>query len=315
MLELIDTDIPKPSADEVLVRMASISVSKPDFLMRTGRYPWTRGILPFSPGVDGTGIIVEAGSDVKDLVPGTPVYVEHPIVCGCYAEYKCVPVSRVTVLPEGIDLVSAGAMLNHIIAWGMLTEVCTGTEGNCLYIPGAAGGMGTAVVQLAPKLGFRVIASASTEEKCGYLKQIGADCVFNHAVADPVEEILSFTEGNGADVILDQLVGEKFRRNFEMLADYGLVVIYNHLHGFPSDNIVELLTDNFAKCHGIRVFSAHVHDHHLERFSKIKEDVFGMLRSGIVTPHIGGRFRLEEVQSAHALLDSGNFYGRIILTP
>ena len=82
VLELIDTDIPKPSADEVLVRMASLSVSKPDFLMRTGRYPWTRGILPFSPGVDGTGIIVEAGSDVKDLVPGTPVYVEHPIVCG-----------------------------------------------------------------------------------------------------------------------------------------------------------------------------------------------------------------------------------------
>lgn len=182
-----------------------------------------------------------------------------------------------------------------------------------MYIQGAAGSVGTAVTQLAPHLGMRVIASASTEEKCEYLRSVGDADVFCYTGEDVKEKVLELTDGKGADIIMDQSVGECFVDQLEYLADMGTILIYNNTKGFPTKNVIEAMTNRFGNCPGIRAFSFHYFDDKAELLKQKKKEVFDLLEQGIIKPHIGARFALEDAVKAHMLLDSGNFLGSIVL--
>lgn len=314
VLTLGTAPIPSPASGEVLIRMAASGIGKPDYLMRTGTYPWTRDILPFYPGLYGTGTIEAVGEGVTGFAPGQPVFVDHPVVCGCYSEYKTAPVSLVTPLPEGIDLVAAAAVNNHVIAWSLLHNACAPSEGKTLYIKSAAGALGSAIVQLAPLCGLTVIASASTEEKCAHLRRLGAQHVFCYRTQGEPEAVLAATDGRGADYILDQVAGPDFTRQFAFLSRCGTVVIYNTLGGFPPENLVQFLTDNFAKCWSARAFSFHLHDGLTDEIAENRRAVFSLLAEGKFSPAIGARFAQEDVVRAHELLDAGTALGSIVLT-
>ena len=314
VLQLIDAPIPQPAPGELLVHMAFSGISRPDHLMRTGTYPWTKEILPFYPGLYGAGIVAGLGEGVTEFSVGQRVYVEHPIACGCYSEYKTAPADRCTPVPEGTDLQLAAISNSHLIAWGMLTECFPHAEGKLLYIQGAAGALGTAVLQIAPLLGMQVIASASTEEKCAYLREIGARHVFCYKTADIRQEILDQTDGRGADIIMDQSVGEAFCAQMDFLAPMGTILIYNNTRGFPTQyNPIQAMTDRFGSCPGIRAFSFHYFDDKPELLLKKKQEMFALLQAGKLRPHIGGLFEQKDVVEAHRLLDSGNFFGSILL--
>ena len=313
VLGLIERPIPAPEAGEVLVRMAYAGISRPDKLMRTGTYPWTNEILPFYPGLYGAGVVEDVGPGVTEFRVGQRVYVEHPIACACYAEYKCAPTRFVTAIPDGTDMALASIAASSLIVWGMLTECFPHAEGKTLYIQGAAGSIGTAVTQIAPLLGMRVISSASTEEKCGYLRSIGGTDVFCYAKENVKEKILDLTDGKGADIIMDQSVGEGFEKQMEFLADMGTILIYNNTKGFPSKDVIEAMTARFGNCPGIRVFSFHYFDDKPELLARKKREMFALLEQGKIRPHIGARFKLDEAVKAHELLDSGDFFGSIVL--
>ncbi len=313
VLELVDRPIPEPKPGELLIRMQSAGISRPDKLMRTGTYPWTKDILPFYPGLYGAGIVAGLGEGVTGYAVGDRVYVEHPIACGCYAEYKTAPLKFVTPIPVGTDMALASIATSSLIVWGMLTECFPRPEGRVLYIQGAAGSMGTAVCQIAPLLGMQVIASASTEEKCSYLRSIGDAEVFCYTKQDPKETVLSLTGGRGADIIMDQSVGEAFIGQMDFLAPMGTILIYNNTKGFPSKNVIEAMTDRFGDCPGIRAFSFHYFDDKPELLSRKKQEMFALLKDGKIRPYVGARFPLEEARKAHELLDSGDFFGSIIL--
>ena len=314
VLEVIEAPIPRPEAGEVLIHMAYAGISRPDHLMRTGTYPWTKEILPFYPGLYGAGVVEALGEGVSAFSLGQQVYVEHPIACGCYSEYKTAPVDRCTPVPEGTDLRLAAISNSHLIAWGMLTECFPHAEGKTLYIQGAAGALGTAILQIAPILGMEVIASASTNEKCDYLRSIGAKHVFCYKTSDIGAEVLAATEGRGADIIMDQSVGEVFCGQMDFLAPMGTILIYNNTKGFPTQkNPIEAMTDRFGRCPGIRAFSFHYFDDKPELLLKKKEEMFALLKAGKIRPHIGGVFEQKDVVEAHRLLDSGNFFGSILL--
>lgn len=313
VLTMVQRSIPHPAAGEVLIRMAYAGISRPDKLMRTGTYPWTKDILPFFPGLYGAGTVAELGSGVTDFFVGQRVYVEHPIACGCYAEYKCAPTRFVTPIPEQADMASASIAASSLIVWGMLTECFPCAQGKTLYIQGAAGSIGTAVTQIAPLLGIRVISSASTEAKCGYLRSVGGTDVFCYAKANVKEKILALTHGRGADIIMDQSVGEGFERQMEYLADMGTILIYNNTKGFPTKNVVEAMTERFGNCPGIRAFSFHYFDDKPALLVRKKRQMFALLSEGKIRPHIGARFKLREAVKAHELLDSGDFFGSIVL--
>lgn len=313
VLEIIDTPVPQPKAGEVLIRMKTAGISRPDKLMRSGTYPWTNDILPFYPGLYGAGVVESLGEGVTEFSPGQWVYVEHPIACGCYAEYKVAPTQYVTAIPQGTDPKLASIATSSLIVWGMLTECFPHAEGKTLYIQGAAGSIGTAVCQIAPLLGMKVIASASTEEKCSYLRSIGDAEVFCYATTDVKEKVLALTQGKGADIIMDQSIGDGLIPELDYLADMGTVLMYNNTKGSPSGDLIGEMVKRFGRCPAIRAFSFHYFDDKPELLKKKKQEMFTLLHDGKIRPHVGGSFPLMQVQDAHTLLDSGDFFGSIVL--
>ncbi len=314
VLELIEKEIPQPAAGEILIKMKNAGISRPDKLMRSGAYPWTNHILPFYPGLYGAGTVAALGEGVTDYSLGQSVYVEHPIACGCYAQYKIAPVQYVTPIPEGTDPSLASIATSSLIVWGMLTECFPHAQGKTLYIQGAAGSIGTAVCQIAPLLGIRVIASASTEEKCSYLRSIGNADVFCYTTEDVKETVLHLTDGKGADIIMDQSIGDGLIPELDYLCDMGTVLMYNNTKGSPSGDLIAEMVKRFGRCPAIRAFSFHYFDDKPELLKQKKQEMFSLLQQGKIRPHIGATFSLEDVQEAHALLDSGNFFGSIVLT-
>ena len=313
VLELVDAPIPVPAPGEVLIRMKSAGISRPDKLMRTGTYPWTNHILPFYPGLYGAGIVEGVGDGVTGFERGQWVYVEHPIACGCYSEYKTAPVRFVTPIPDGTDPRLASIAASSLIVWGMLTECFPHSEGKTLYIQGAAGSIGTAVCQIAPLLGMRVIASASSEEKCEYLRSVGTAEVFCYTGENVGEKVLALTGGKGADIIMDQSIGDGLISELDYLADMGTVLMYNNTKGSPSADLIGEMVKRFGRCPAIRAFSFHYFDDKPELLQRKKEEMFRLLREGKIRPHIGGVFAQSEVGKAHELLDSGDFFGSIVL--
>lgn len=314
VLELIETEIPQPAAGEILIKMKNAGISRPDKLMRSGTYPWTNHILPFYPGLYGAGTVEALGEGVTEFSLGQSVYVEHPIVCGCYAEYKVAPIQYVTAIPEGTDPGLASIATSSLIVWGMLTECFPHAQGKTLYIQGAAGSIGTAVCQIAPLLGIRVIASASTQEKCDYLRTIGDAEVFCYTTQDVKETVLRLTGGKGADIIMDQSIGDGLIPELDYLSDMGTVLMYNNTKGSPSGDLIGEMVKRFGRCPAIRAFSFHYFDDKPELLKQKKQEMFSLLQQGKIRPHIGATFSLDEVQKAHELLDSGNFFGSIVLT-
>lgn len=313
VLKVVEREIPVPGPGEVLLKMKTAGVGKPDYLMRTGAYPWTRDILPFFPGLYGAAEIAALGEGTEGLTVGQPVFIDHPVACGCYSQYKTAPAQRVVPLPEGTDPEGAAVISNYLIAWALLSQMCVPHQGKTLYIRGAAGSLGTAVIQMAPRKGITVIASASTPEKCAYLRELGTPYVFCYRERDETEAVLEFTGGKGVDYLMDQYVGERFAAQVPMLAKCGTVIVYNTLGGFPEKNVIELLTENFARCIGVRAFSFHLYDDDPEGLEKLRSEVFSMLARGEIRPRIGAVFSQDEVVEAHRLLDSGKAGGSIIL--
>lgn len=313
VLKIVERDIPVPGQGEVLLRMETAGVGKPDVLMRTGTYPWTKGMLPFYPGLYGAGIVAGLGEGVEGLSVGQRVFIDHPIACSCYSEYKLAPAERAIPLPAGTDPAGAAVITNYLIGWAILSNMCIPHQDKTLYIKGAAGGLGTAIIQLAPKKGIRVIASASTPEKCAYLESLGTPHVFCYQERDELEAVMEFTGGRGVDYLMDQYVGERFASQVPLLAKCGTIIVYNTLGGYPEENVVKLLTDHFARCIGVRAFSFHLYDDDPAGLAALRGEVFDLLARGEICPRIAAEFPQAEVAEAHRLLESGKAGGAIIL--
>ena len=201
------SEVPKPvlNDEEVLVRNAYIGVGKPDFLVRSGKDTLLAGRFPnLVIGNECAGIIEAVGREAGEFRPGQKVVVNSGLGYGAYAEYIAVPKKFVTVLPEEYPLQSAPGFLNYLVAYALLNEAGRGTDGQSLYIRGAAGGIGTALIQTALLQGIDVIASASTDQKCEYIRTLGAQCVFNYNNEQQKDVILDHTGGRGVDLIYDQ---------------------------------------------------------------------------------------------------------------
>ena len=208
--QLIYTDVAKPTPrdNEILVRNEIIGVGKPDYLMRSGNDPYLEDKLPgLIVGNESAGIVEAVGKNVRNIKVGNAVAVLNGSGCGSHAEYSCAEERFAIVLPKGLSPRQVPGVLNLQVTYALLYEVGRGTDGQSLYIAGAAGGIGTTLIQMAKDKGMDVIASASDEEKCAALRQVGADCVFNYKTTDVKEALLNYTNGRGVDLIYDQVCG------------------------------------------------------------------------------------------------------------
>lgn len=316
VLQYVDLPMPTPGEGQVLVKMVSAGVCKADWRVRTGRCQWLTAPFPVALGYEMAGRIEALGPGVTGFTIGEPVHVLHMACYGTYTEYMAVNADDVVPIPGGTDFDAAAAALNYFVAWGLLNQIVEAKEGETLYIGGAAGGIGTAVIQLAQLKRMNVIASASTDEKCEYLRGLGVRDVFNYKKDADVAMIKMLTDGRGVDYVYDQVAGPRFCRQFDMLATYGQIILYNYLGGYPEDKeIIHILQSRCEYCYGVRYFSIHVHDTNPEGFRNVKRQVLALMAEGKLNPPIYKVLPLSEARRAHEMIESGEVLGKLVMHP
>ncbi len=161
---------------------------------------------------------------------------------------------------------------------------------------------------------MNVIASASTAAKCEYLRSLGVKDVFDYKVENDVEAVKRLSGGRGVDYVYDQVAGPEFCRQFDMLATYGQIILYNYLGGYPQDKeIIHILQSRCEGCYGLRYFSIHVHDTDPEGFKQVKRKVLALMAQGKIKPPIYQVLPLEEASRAHEMLEAGEVLGKLIM--
>lgn len=315
VLEIVEVPKPEPKAGEVLVRAVAIGVGMPDIMIRRGTYNWMPP-LPGTPGTEMSGIVEATGPGVTRFHPGERVVVsarDRPHRGGCYAEYNATPESSVYALPDGADMDQAAALANYQVAYHLLYDCVAFTPGQWILIQGAAGGTGSALVDLARHAGLRVIGIGGGPDKIAFIKSLGVEHAIDRKRDDIAAAVATATGGKGIDVIMDFAGGPDFVKNFAMLAPYGTVVSYGQLAGRPKDDVYSALRGAAAKNLALRVFSMHVYDHWPEPRQKGMRWLIERLARGEIRPRIDRALPLEQVRHAHELFESGAVMGKLLL--
>ena len=315
--EVLDcVEVPKPGIKhgQVLVRIHAIGVGKPDVLVRTGVYKWMPP-LPAIPGIEATGHVVALGAGVQGLRVGEPVFVYPWKTRGCYAEYVAVQAGDVTSLPATIDLDDAATFSNFLVARAILHEVPRGPTLRTLYVNGAAGGVGSAIVQIASLEGIEVIAGASSVAKCDFARTLGARHTIDYSRENVAEQVLALTDGRGVDLVCDQIVGPNFTDSIRMLANWGTIVSFNAMGGMPAQETFTAMRANLAKSPGIRCFTLHSYDDDPDSIRRLVKETVSLFASSGIRPAIFERIPLAAARRAHELLDSRLILGKVILKP
>jgi NADPH:quinone reductase len=313
VLKLVELPDPAPGPGEVLVRMEAVGIAKPDYLVRSGRYRWMPP-LPVIPGNEMAGRIAALGPGVEGFTVGQPVLV-WGYEQGCYTELGAYGLHRIVPLPESVSFEAAVSIPNFVVAWAMLHEVAGGPPPKRVYVNGAAGGVGTAVIQLAKAAGMTVIAGASSAEKCAFAAKTGADHTIDYGREDVVARIAEITDGSGVSLFLDQLVGAHFTRNLEALAPLGTIVSFNALAGLPEQELFAAMRGHLGKSPGVRCFSLHCYDDAPEALEPIMAAVLKLLADGAVEAPVHARLPLSQARLAHEMLDAREIMGKLVLTP
>jgi NADPH2:quinone reductase len=316
-LDYVELPIPSPGPGEVQIHAEAFGVGQPDVLIRRGVYKWMPP-LPVNPGNDVAGRISAVGTGVEGIRIGSKVLLsarDLPQRGGCYAEYVVAPADAVHLLADGADLESAVCLANYQVAFSLLQECGHHRAPKAVLVIGAAGGVGTALVQLAKRAGMTVIGTVSTEEKADFARRNGADHIIFYRREDVVARTRELTRGLGVGLVLDHVCGPEFTGYLGVLGKWGTLVSYNAFAGLPEANLIGAMRDHLDICPAVRCFSFHIYDHDREGRRALMRDVIAALEKGEIRPAISARFALAEVRKAHTLLEQGAAIGKIIMVP
>jgi NADPH2:quinone reductase len=316
VLECVEAPTPVPGPRDVLVKAHAIGVNMPEVLVRRGTYGWMPP-LPAIPGIEMSGVIVQTGADVRTLHVGQPVYVSARELVhrgGCYAEYIAVPEDAVYVIPAGVDLDAAATLAAYQVAYHLLHSATRGFRYESVLVQAAAGGIGSALVQLARAAGTRVVALAGSKEKVEFALGQGATAAINYRDAGLGERIAAATGGRGVDLVLDPVGGPRFARLFDHVAPLGLVILYGSLDGSPGPDVVPAMRKS-GKSPALRVFTMHTFDDAPDSRRGATAALLRMLGAGAIRPPIQERVPLADAARAQWLLESGRVLGKLVLKP
>src|SRR6185436_3718237 len=212
VLDYVELPTPSPGPGEVLVRAESIGVNYFDTMIRTGRYRWMPK-LPFVLGNEMSGHVAALGPGVTTLKVGQKVFIAGYEIGnrgGLYAEYAAVPEKAAWPLPDGVGADEATALTNYQLAIILLHHAARGVTPRTVVVYGAAGGVGTALIDVARQAGALVIGTAGTPEKCAFVRTRGAAHVINYNIEPVAERVNAITSGRGADIVFDHVAGKAF---------------------------------------------------------------------------------------------------------
>jgi NADPH2:quinone reductase len=304
-LEVRDVPDPVPGDREVLVEVHAVGVSFPDLLLSRGQYQ-LRPEPPFTLGVDVAGTVV---SGPEGLAPGSRVAAVVPY--GGAAELLAAPVDACFPLPDGIAFDRAAALpMNYLTAHFALAERGGVREGETVLVHGAAGGVGTATLQVAKGLGARTVAVVSTEEKAAFVRDLGADDV---VLLDGFRDaVLESTGGRGVDAVLDVVGGDVFTDSLRVLAPQGrlLVVGFAAGQGIPEVKVNRLLLNNVdVRGVGWGAYAMGRPGYMRRQW----EALVPMIEDGTVDPPVGAVLSLEEMGRALMDMDARRTLGKTVL--
>ncbi|OUM03973.1 zinc-dependent alcohol dehydrogenase family protein [Variovorax sp. JS1663] len=316
VLQLVELPLPQPLAGEVRVRAMAIGAGGPDVLIRNGTYKWMPP-MPAIPGNEMAGVVDAVGPGASALQVGQRVLVsarELKQRGGCYAQAICVPESAPFVLPDAIRFEDAVSLGNFQLALAMLAS-----NGNLpaksILVPGAAGGVATALVQVARDRGLHVIGTASTPEKRSFALANGAHEVIESDASGLTDKVMQLTGGRGVDLAFDHLGGELFMACLRALAPGGMLVSYNIVNGPPAGDVFEELRKLLGRSLAVRTFSIHAVDADAAQRRGLMESAIALMAEGRVRAPAVTAFALADARRVHELLDRGGTPGKIVLVP
>ncbi|MBI1943434.1 MAG: NAD(P)H-quinone oxidoreductase [Betaproteobacteria bacterium] len=303
--------LPAPKPGEILVKVAAAGVNRPDVLQRMGSYPVPPGASDL-PGLEIAGEVAACGAEVTKWKVGDRVCAL--VSGGGYAEYCAAPAAQALPVPQGLSPVEAASLPETFFTvWSNVYDRAGLKPGESLLVQGGSSGIGVTAIQMAAAMGNRVFATAGSDEKCAACLRLGAERAINYRTQDFAAEIRSATGGKGVDVILDMVGGDYAPRELKCLADEGRLVFIAFLRGPKTElDINELmrrrltLTGSTLRPRPVEFKAA------IAR--RLQERVWPLIEAGRIRPVIHRSFPLAEARAAHALMESSQHIGKLVLT-
>lgn len=311
VLHYIEESRPKPADNEVLIEVKAIGVNYADTARREGKYVVPTP-LPYVPGSEVAGVIVEVGSSVTKFKTG--MRVSALIESGAYAEFVALDEKGLMPVPDAVDFEQAVALpLQGLSAYHILTTMGRLEQGETVLVHAAAGGVGAIAVQLAKLFGAgKIIATASSAEKLEHAKAMGATHLVDYTKEGWVEEVKGITEGKGVDLALEMVGGEVFNQTLKCLAPFGRLVIFGAASGEQAQmHPGQLMRKNQSV---IGFFLPQIM-RKPELFQKSFKELLGYMASGELKLTIGGSYPLADAAEVHKLLQSRKTIGKLVLKP
>jgi len=303
--------VPVPAINEVLIQVAAAGVNRPDIMQRKGLYPPPPGASDI-PGLEIAGTIVAVGDHVTHLKVGDSVCAL--VTGGGYAQFCLAAADLCLPIPNEMSLTEAAALPETFFTvWSNVFDRARLNSGESILVHGGAGGIGTTVIQLAKAFEAKIYVTAGTDAKCQFCTELGADAAINYKEQDFVEAINQLTGGNGVDIILDMIGGDYFPRNLKCMAyDARLVQIAVQGGSKAEINLLPVMLKRLT----ITGSTLRARDNAFKAdiAKNLLENVWPLLEYGQIKPIIDATFPLTEAAKAHALMESGEYMGKIILT-
>ena len=309
-LTLTQCDIPRPAANQVLIKVAAAGVNYPDIMQRKGLYPPPVGASPIL-GLEIAGRVVELGESVTHLRVGE--YVCALVTGGGYAQYCLASACLCLPIPQNLTLIQAAALPETFFTvWSNLFDRGQLIAGETVLIHGGSGGIGTTAIQMANVFGANVFVTAGSDEKCQRCLELGASVAVNYHENDFSHVVLDATQNSGVDVILDIIGAAYFAQNIRSLAFDGRLVHIALQQGLKAElNLLPVMLKRLT----ITGSTLRARDDEFKAniAAKLYQYVWPMLENGKITPVIHAVLPLKEAYYAHELMENRAHIGKIVL--
>ncbi|CAM2976869.1 NAD(P)H-quinone oxidoreductase [Acinetobacter celticus] len=301
--------IPTAQADEILVKVHAFGINRPDILQRQGLYPMPKGVTPV-PGLEVAGEIVAVGANVTQFKVGDKV-------CGLtngggYAEYCVVPESQTLNIPENVSFIQAAAIPETFFTvWANVFQMGRAQAGETVLVHGGTSGIGTTALMLCKALGIKTFATVGTDEKVAAIADLTT--AINYKTQDFEQVINEKTDNGGVDVILDMVGAPYLERNLNLLRRDGRLVYIAFLAGAKAKDVklgqimMKRLTITGS------TMRARTTAEKAEIAQGLKDTVEPLWAKGECLPMIYKTFKFDQIQDAHACMDTGEHVGKVVV--
>ncbi len=309
VLRYEEVPLPEPGPGQARVKIEAVGVNFIDTYHRRGWYPVA---TPFTPGVEGAGVVDAVGPDVSEVVVGDRV--AYGMNIGSYAEYAIVPSRLLVKLPEGVtSQQGAAVMIQGMTAHYLASSTYPLKSGDTCLVHAAAGGTGALLVQIAKLRGARVLGTVSTEEKARIAKEAGADEVIRYTEVDFEEAVKELTGGKGVQVVYDSVGKDTFDQSLNCLAPRGYMVLFGQASGVVGPFDPQILNQK-----GSLFLTRPSLGHYMltrEELEWRAGEVFEWIARGDLTLRLDQTFPLAKAPDAHRYLEARLTKGKVLLIP